>query len=367
MPDRIECVVIGAGVVGLATARALARSGREVTVLEAETTFGTHTSSRNSEVIHAGIYYPPGSNKARMCVEGKRMLYAYCEEKGIPHRRLGKLVVATKAEEIEAVRGYLRNAQANGVEDLVWLDSKQIHELEPQIVAAGGFFSPSTGIVDSHALMLSLLADAQSAGAQCVFKSPVLGGSVADGAIRLRVGGSDPVEIEAREVVNAAGLFAQRLARSIEGLAPETIPPVYYLRGHYFALAGVSPFRHLVYPKAGGGGLGIHVTLDLAGCARFGPDASEWSEAVDYGFNESLRTEFARAIAAYYPAIDAKALHPAYVGIRPKLVPKGRPDADFCIQGPREHGVHGFVQFFGIESPGLTSALRLAEEAARLL
>jgi len=365
--ERLECVVIGAGVVGLAVARAFARSGRDVTILEAEATFGTHSSSRNSEVIHAGIYYLPGSNKARMCVEGKAKLYAYCEEKGIAHRRLGKLVVAATDEDVQTVEGYLRNAQTNGVTDLQWLDGVQIHELEPAIRAVAGFLSPSTGIVDSHALMLSLLADAEASGARLVVKSPVVGGSLTQNAIRLRVGGSDPIEVEAREVVNAAGLFAQRVARSITGIAPQTIPPVYYLRGHYFELSGVSPFRHLVYPKAGGGGLGVHVTLDLAGRARFGPDASEWTDGVDYRFNESLREAFVQAIAAYYPPIEAKNLNPAYVGIRPKLVPKGRPDGDFCIQGPQEHGIEGLVNFFGIESPGLTSALLLAEEAVTVL
>ncbi len=365
--ERLECVVIGAGVVGLAAARELARTGREVTILDAEALYGTQTSSRNSEVIHAGIYYPPGSRKAQMCVEGRAMLYAYCEEKGIPHRRLGKLVVATNDADIAAVRGYMRNAQANGVQDLRWLDASQVHELEPEIRAVAGFFSPSTGIIDSHALMISLLADAQAAGAQLVLQSPVLGGAVTERGIRLRIGGSEPIEIEAHEVVNAAGLYAQRVAHSIVGIAPETIPPIYYLRGHYFTLTGKSPFRHLVYPKAGGGGLGVHVTLDLAGRARFGPDASEWTDAVDYRFNESLRDGFARAIAAYYPAIDAKNLNPSYVGIRPKLVPKGQPDADFRVQGPREHGVAGLVNFFGIESPGLTSVLRLAAEAAALL
>jgi len=359
--------VIGAGVIGLAVARSLARSGREVTILESEATFGTHSSSRNSEVIHAGIYYPPGSNKARMCVEGNAMLYAYCAEKGISHRRLGKLVVASTNEDVSTVEGYLRNAQANGVTDLKWLDSGQIHDLEPDIRAVAGFLSPSTGIVDSHALMLALLGDAEASGARLVVKSPVLGGSLTQGAIRLHIGGSDPIEIEAREVVNTAGLFAQRVARSIEGISPRTIPPIYYLRGHYFELSGTTPFRHLVYPKASGGGLGVHVTLDLAGRARFGPDATEWTDTVDYRFNESLREAFAHAIAAYYPLIDARNLTPAYVGVRPKLVPKGRPDGDFCIQGPRDHGVEGLVSFFGIESPGLTSALRLAEEALSLL
>lgn len=295
------------------------------------------------------------------------MLYAYCEEKGISHRRLGKLVVASTDEDLPTVEGYLQNAQANGVTDLLWLDSARIHDLEPNIRAVAGFFSPSTGIVDSHALMLALLADAEASGARLVVKSPVVGGSLTQGAIRLRIGGSDPIEIEAREVVNAAGLFAQRVARSIGGISPGTIPPIYYLRGHYFELSGISPFRHLVYPKAGGGGLGVHVTLDLAGRARFGPDASEWADTVDYRFNESLREAFAHAISAYYPSIDAKNLAPAYVGIRPKLVPKGKPDSDFCVQGPLDHGVAGLVNFFGIESPGLTSALRLAEEALSLL
>jgi len=365
--ERLECVVIGAGIVGLAVARTLAQTGREVTILEAESLYGTHTSSRNSEVIHAGIYYPPGSRKSRMCVEGRSLLYAYCEQKGIPHRRVGKLVVATNDDDVEAVRGYLRNAQANGVDDLQWLDSAQIHDLEPHIRAVAGFYSPSTGIIDSHALMLQLLADAQAAGAQLVVQSPVLGGSIAESGIRLRVGGADPIEIEAREVVNSAGLFAQRVAHSIAGIEPATIPPIYYLRGHYFEFAGASPFQHLVYPKAGGGGLGVHVTLDLAGRARFGPDASEWTDTVDYRFNESLRDGFVRAIAAYYPAILAKNLSPGYVGIRPKLVPKGQPDADFCIHGPSEHGIPGLVNLFGIESPGLTSAFSLATTVVVLL
>lgn len=365
--ERLDCVVIGAGVVGLAVARSLARAGREVTILEREPSFGRHTSSRNSEVIHAGIYYPPGSWKARLCVEGRAMLYAYCEAKGIPFRRVGKLVVAATDEDVEAVRGYLRNARRNGVDDLRWLDRQEIGELEPAIRAVAGFYSPSTGIIDSHALMLALLGDAEAAGARLVVSSPVVGGSVDPGGIRLDVGGAEACTVLAREVVNAAGLLAQEVARSIRGVPAEAIPPIYYLRGHYFALTRPSPFRHLVYPRTSGGGLGIHVTLDLAGRARFGPDATEWTNSVDYGLNEALRTPFAEAIARYYPDIRPQDLHPAYVGIRPKLVPRGAPDADFCLSGPREHGVAGLLNLFGIESPGLTSSLRLAAEAVSIL
>jgi L-2-hydroxyglutarate oxidase LhgO len=357
---ELDAVVIGGGVIGLALARALALGGREVTLLEADSRLGNHTSSRNSEVIHAGIYYPKGSLKARACVAGKDRLYRYCAEAGVPHRRVGKLIVATRDAEVATLDGILQHARENGVTDLEWLEAGQIAELEPHVKAVRGLLSPSTGIVDSHGLMSALRRDAEQRGAQVILASPVLGGCVTPHGIELRVGGSEASTALCRTVINAGGLQAQNVARSIEGMPASRIPGQYFAKGHYFTLSGRSPFNRLVYPVPVPGGLGVHVTLDLAGQARFGPDVS-WLDGIDYSFDEGRAAQFYSAIRSYFPALADGALVPGYTGIRPKLSPAGSPADDFVLQGPSEHGVPGLLNLYGIESPGLTAALALAD------
>jgi len=364
--DSIDAVVVGAGVVGLAVARALALSGREVIVLEAEDAIGTHTSSRNSEVIHAGIYYPQDSLKARSCVDGRQRLYAYCASHGVPHRRCGKLIVASDASQLEALESIRLRALANGVDDIAWLSREQTLALEPTLSAAASLHSPSTGIVDSHALMLAYLGDAESNGTMLALKSPLRQAQRQGEAIVLEVGGAEPTRLRARCVVNCAGLHAPSLARRIEGYPPEQAPGEYYAKGNYYALTGRAPFSRLVYPVPEPGGLGVHITLDLAGQARFGPDV-EWVERIDYQVDPRRGERFYAAIRRYWPALPDGALVPAYAGIRPKIVPQGAPAADFVVQGPRAHGVPGLVHLFGIESPGLTASLALAEEVLRAL
>ncbi|MGZ6123376.1 MAG: NAD(P)/FAD-dependent oxidoreductase [Myxococcales bacterium] len=362
----VDAVVIGAGVVGLAVARALARSGREVAVLEAERAIGTHTSSRNSEVIHAGLHYAPGSLKARLCVEGRRLLYAYAAEKGVAHQRIGKLIVATSDGEVAAVESCRERALACGVEGISMLEAEEVREMEPQVRCVRALWSAETGIIDSHGLMTALRRDAESSGAVIALRAPVTCGRVEEGAFELRVGGESPCAVRSGVVVNCAGLWAQQVARSIEGLRPATVPDCRYARGHYFLLSGRSPFRHLVYPVAVPGGLGIHLTLDLSGQARFGPDV-EWIDRVDYGFDEQRAPSFEAAIRRYWPALPAGSLRPGYTGIRPKLGPPGTPAQDFVIQGPAEHGVPGLVNLYGIESPGLTASLAIADRVKFLL
>lgn len=368
MSDSLEldAVVIGGGVVGLAIARALSRRGRAVTVLEAEPRLGSHSSSRNSEVIHAGIYYASGSLKARLCVAGRRALYDYCEREGVPHERIGKLIVATRDEELPVLERLKVQAEANGVDDLTWLDQADIFALEPAISAVRGLFSPSTGILDSHAFMAALRRDAEAQGADVVVASPVLDGRVFSDRIELSIGGSDPATVRCRCVVNAAGLRAQEVARGLVGLAGETIPPQYFAKGHYFVLNGRAPFRHLVYPVPVAGGLGVHLTLDLAKQARFGPDVS-WLDEVDYAFDESRAEAFYAAVTSYFPGLVAGSLSPGYTGIRPKLGPASAPAQDFVVQGPAVHGVPGLLNLYGIESPGLTASLALAEYALEAL
>lgn len=363
MLEDVDCVVIGGGVVGLAIARALALSGREVVVLEAETSIGTGTSSRNSEVIHAGIYYPSGSLKASLCVSGRLALYDYCERRDIPHHRLGKIIVATSMSQVPVLRKYAAQALANGVSDLEFLTAEEITRLEPSVKCVAGLLSPSTGIIDSHALMLAYQADIEANSGTVVLNSPVLGGTLHSKGTTLCVSGT---RILARTVVNAAGLAAQGVSRSIDGVAEQAIPGQFLAKGHYFSLTGKSPFKRLVYPIAEADGLGIHVTLDIAGKARFGPDV-EWIDAVDYAFDVERHRAFSKAIQLYYPELNEARLQPAYVGIRPKISSKGQPSMDFCIRGPDSHSGLSYVALYGIESPGLTASLALAEHVVRLL
>jgi L-2-hydroxyglutarate oxidase LhgO len=364
MTDQVDCVVIGAGVVGLAAARALAMAGREVMVLESDASIGNATSSRNSEVIHAGIYYPTGSLKARSCVEGKRRLYAYCEEKGVPYKRLGKLLVAVEEAEIPALQVVEKRAHANGVGDLRWLSEQEAKELEPALNCIGAYLSPSTGIIDSHALMLAYQGDAENHGAIVVFHAPVLGGRVTDNGIEIRVGGSEPMTLECRLLVNSAGLHAPGLARAIEGVPPGTIPRDHLCKGVYFTLGGRAPFTHLIYPAPEKAGLGVHLTLDLAGQARFGPDV-EWVDRIDYTVDPRRGDSFYAAIRRYWPGLKDGTLQPGYAGIRPKIVGPKDAAGDFVVQGPATHGVAGLVNLYGIESPGLTSSLALADEVVK--
>jgi len=364
--DTIDAAVIGAGAIGLAAARALALAEREVVVLEKESAIGTGTSSRNSEVIHAGIYYAPGSLKAKLCVAGRRALYPFLAERGVPHRRCGKLIVATEAGQIGALEKLHKQASANGVNDLRMLSMTEARDREPQLECVAALESPSTGILDSHALMLALRGDAERGGATFAFRSPVLGGSVGSDRIELDVGGAEPMRLLARRVVNCAGLFAQDVARSLRGFPAERLPPAHYCKGNYFSLSGRSPFSRLIYPAPESAGLGVHLTLDLAGQARFGPDV-EWIERIDYDVDARRAEGFYEAIRRYWPGLKDGALQPAYCGIRPKLHPQGEAARDFMIQGPAEHGVPGVVNLFGIESPGLTASLAIGDLVRDLL
>jgi L-2-hydroxyglutarate oxidase LhgO len=367
MADHVECVVVGAGVVGLATARELANRGREVLLLEAGSGIGLEISSRNSQVIHAGIYYPPGSAKARLCVTGKALLYDYCQTKGIEHARLGKLIVATDAREETALHGYKAQADANGVGDLSWLSAREAQALEPEVVCSAALLSPSTGIVDGHGLMTALLGDLESAGGLLALNSPLTAGRLLTDGIQLTVGaGEETHRLRCDALVNSAGLESQRVAGLLEGFAADNVPARRLAIGHYYTLAGRSPFSRLVYPVADQHGLGIHVTLDLGGQARFGPDV-RWLNEVSYDFDDSQRDVFVAAIQRYYPMIRARSLMPAYTGIRPKIAMANQAVADFVLQGPGQHGIRGLVNLFGIESPGLTAALAIGREVADMV
>ena len=363
----VDCIVIGAGVIGLAAARALARAGREVLILERERQFGMHTSSRNSEVIHAGIHYEPQSLKARLCVAGRDLLYRYCAERGIGHRRCGKFTVATAESQVATLEVIERNALANGVFDLEWLDADQAGRIEPQLRCVRALSSPSTGIIDSHAYMQSLLADAEAAGANISYGTEAVSLRPTPAGIETCIAGeSDPV-VRAHLVVNSAGLQAHRVAASIEGFPAQHIPTVSFAKGSYFALTGASPFARLVYPAPRAGGhLGIHMTIDLAGAARFGPD-TEWVDVIDYAVEPQRVSIFADVIRQYWPGLDAARLYPAYAGIRPKISGAGEATRDFCISGPKDHGIAGIVNLFGMESSGLTASLALGEYIAALI
>ena len=368
--DSVEAVVIGAGVVGLAVGRALARSGFETIVLERANAIGTGTSSRNSEVIHAGIYYPAGSLKARLCVQGRTQLYAFCDSHGVSHRRCGKLVVATSPQQHAALQDTREKAAANGVA-LSWLDADAARALEPALSCSAALLSPETGIVDSHGLMLALQGDLERHGGALALQSPVLGVQCGSDAHVVEVGGEMPISLSARIVVNAAGLWAPGLAAAERGLPGAQRPQAFYAKGNYFSLAGRAPFGRLIYPVPEQAGLGVHLTLDLAGQARFGPDV-QWLEtgdpdAIDYRVDPARAEGFYAEIRRYWPGLRDGALQPAYSGVRPKLQGPGAPAGDFVLQGPAEHGVRGLLNLFGIESPGLTASLALADEVLRRL
>src|SRR5512147_693726 len=361
MLETCDCVVIGAGAVGLAVARQLALGGRDVLVVEAAETFGTATSSRNSEVVHAGLYYPPGSLKALMCRRGRDLLYRYLETRSIEHLRCGKLVVATDAGEVEILRGVAKRALANGVEDLRWLSGDEARALEPEVSCLAALLSPSTGIFDSHGYMLSLKGEAETHGATFAFHAEVAGGAVREEGIELSVfyDGAE-IALLCRTVVNCAGLGAQAVARSIRGVPPESVPPLHYSKGCYFSLAARPPFERLVYPPPDHASIGLHYTRDLAGRGRFGPDA-QWVEKIDYDVDARRAELFYASIRRYWPGLPDSSLRPDYAGIRPKIQAPHEPPRDFMIQGREAHGAPGLINLFGIESPGLTASLAIAE------
>ena len=364
--DKVECVVIGAGVIGLAIARRLAQAGREVIVLEAAEGIGTVTSSRNSEVIHAGIYYKAGSLMARMCVKGKQALYEYCASRGIPHKNCGKLIVATTPKETEKLQSIRSHAEANGVLDMQLLSGEAARALEPALNCDAALLSPSTGIIDSHSYMLSLRGEAEAAGAAFAFHTPLLRAKAAAGKDRDRCRrrcADDAANASCS--INAAGLDAPATARRIEGMPAEKIPQAYLAKGNYFSCSARAPFSRLIYPVPEPGGLGVHLTLDMAGQARFGPDV-EWVDHIDYAVDPARAERFYPAIRKYWPTLPDGALMPSYSGMRPKIVPPAIASQDFVIQGPREHGVDGLINLFGIESPGLTSSLAIADHVGEL-
>lgn len=363
--DEIDCAVVGAGVVGLAIARALAQRGREVVILERERRIGEGVSSRNSEVVHAGLYYPGGSLKARLCMRGRTALYAYCASRKIAHRRCGKLIVATSDAQLEELDAIAHAGRSNGVEDLQWLDGDAVRALEPALEARAALHSPSSGLVDSHGLMLSLLGEAEAAGAMIAYGTSVAATALDGRGIRIRTSADAAPSLHARLLVNAAGLHAQDVAARIDGFPAAQIPRLWYAKGSYFGLRGRSPFARLIYPVPEPGGQGVHLTLDLAGQARFGPDV-EWTDRISYDVDPARAARFYDAVRRYWPGLPDGALMPAYAGIRPKLSAPGAPAADFYIGGPARHGIPGVINLFGIESPGLTACLAIAEEVARL-
>ncbi len=360
MSFDIDAVVIGAGVIGLASARALARAGHDVIILEQHSAFGTETSSRNSEVIHAGIYYPAGSLKARLCVTGRDLLYDFCEEYGVSYRQCGKLIVSTTVDQEVRLHTIRQQASDNGVTNLKLLSRREVSALEPELHCTSALLSPSTGIIDSHGFMLALLGDAERHGAQLVLQTPVKKIIVRSKGFDVLTGGSSPALIKARYLINAAGLAACKVATFIEGLNTNHIPDLSLAKGNYFSLSGKPPFQRLVYPIPEPGGLGIHFTIDLGGQGRFGPDV-EWIDNIHYEVDCSRVNTFYSAIRRYWPQIKDDALSPAYSGIRPKLAHASKSDADFLIQDARTHHINGLVNFFGIESPGLTAALALSK------
>jgi L-2-hydroxyglutarate oxidase LhgO len=367
----VETVVVGAGVVGLAIARALVLEGQEVLVLERHDRIGTETSSRNSEVIHAGLYYPPGSLRARLCVAGKQQLYRFCAENGVGHIRCGKLLVATQEAEIAKLEAIAKTASANGVDDLRRLSAEEARALEPEVACIAAYLSPSTGVIDSHGLMLALEGHLTSRGGQVVLNTNATGLAQLEGVgfeIAIDSGG-EASRLTAKNLVLAAGFGATELGRSLACKAGYTVPETFPAKGHYYALTGRAPFHHLVYPMPQGAWLGVHLTLDVAGRAKFGPDI-EWKDTVTYDFEDAdgaRRARFEAEIRRYWPGLPAGALQPDYVGVRPKIYRQGEPVADFAIHGRAEHGIPRLVALYGIESPGLTSSLAIGDHAAALL
>ena len=363
-----DAVVIGAGIVGLAVARELSRRGLEVIVLEKASGIGEETSSRNSEVIHAGIYYPRGSLKARTCVRGKKLLYRFLQTHQVPFSRCGKIVVAGSEKDRPRLEQIKSGADHCGVTDLRGLDAVDLNALEPLVKGEMGLYSPSTGIVDAHQLMLAIQGELESAGGALAFTTPVESGRLSrSGDHIVRVGGESPVELSCRLLVNAAGLHAGDVwSRFEHDTEPAKIPAQYFAKGHYYTYSGSSPFSHLVYPLPEPGGLGIHATLDLGGQVRFGPDV-RWTDTIDYAFDESVKGDFVRVIKRYFPGLDETRLQPGYTGIRPKIVGPGKENGDFAILGPAHHRIPGFCSLHGIESPGLTASLAIAEEVAATL
>lgn len=363
--EHVECVVVGAGVVGLAVARALALQGKEVLLLESQNAIGTGTSARNSEVIHAGIYYPQGSLKAQLCVQGKALLYAYCAARGVDFARCGKLIVATSPAQLAQLQSIAQQARANGVDDLVPLSALQAQALEPALACTEALLSPSTGIVDSHGLMLALLGDMEHAGGVLALQAEVR--SLQRMGSHWRLCAQDGTQLRASMVVNAAGLAAPALARATQGLAPQHVPSAYWAKGNYFTLSGCAPFQHLIYPVPQAAGLGVHLTLDLGGQAKFGPDVQWVDEPTQLQVQPERGEAFYAEVRKYWPALADGALQPGYAGIRPKITPPGAAAADFTIQGPAVHGLPGLVNLLGIESPGLTSCLAIAQYVVQLL
>jgi L-2-hydroxyglutarate oxidase LhgO len=364
--ESVECIVVGAGVIGIAIARELALMGHEVLVVDKESTFGTATSSRNSEVIHAGIYYPRDSLMARFCVEGRSKIYSFCRENHVEHRRCGKLIVATSNEEVEQLGAIAAHARTNGVSDIRNFSRAEVLDSEPALDVFGALFSPSTGIIDSHGFMATMVGHAEAHGALFVYRTPFIGAKCGS-EIEVSLGGSDPTKLKSRWLINAAGLSATSASMAIQGYPFARTPKGYFAKGSYFELTGHRvPFTHLIYPVPVAGGLGVHLTLDLSGNARFGPDI-EWIEAVDYHVDPSRAASFYASIRRYWPGLADNSLVPGYAGVRPKIVPPALAKQDFKIEGPANHGVDGLIQLFGIESPGLTSSLEIASYVQRMM
>ena len=362
-----ETTIIGAGVVGLAIARELAAQGQDVLLIEQHGIIGSETSARNSEVIHAGIYYPKDSLKARLCIEGKQMLYDHCGSHGVPHERIGKLIVASDAQQNAALDSIQAHAANNGVEDLVRLNLAALKQLEPELGAVSGIYSPSTGIVDSHAFMLSLQGDAESNGAQIAFNTRVKAWQELNtGGYELRCIADDEMTISSQKLIISGGVHSSRLCNQSRFMHKDRIRPTQYAKGNYFRLAGRAPFSHLIYPVPEPGGLGVHLTLDMGRQARFGPDV-EWVKALDYEVDPTRSEKFYAAIRSYWPGLPDNSLEPDYAGIRPKLSGPGEPNSDFEILGPDELELPGFVALLGIESPGLTASMAIAKHVSRLL
>lgn len=359
--ERVDAVVVGAGVIGLAIARALAQHGREVLILEAENMIGSVTSSRNSGVIHAGIYYQPGSLKARLCVDGRHKLYTYTAERGIPHKQCGKLIVATSDDQILKLKEWHAIATQNGVENMRLISPDEARVMEPEVFCVAALHVPVTGIIDVHHYMLALLGDAEAAGATLALRAAVIKGEAGEDGFTLEIGGASPMRIVCKTLVNAAGLAAQELAHNLKGLDPQTIPPRVLAKGNYFSLSGKPPFKMLIYPLPVLGSSGLHASCDMAGQVRFGPDV-EWVDRIDYAVDAARLPEFEKAVRRYWPRLPGGALHPDYSGIRPKIARGSPHDTDFVIQAEREHHVKGLINLYGIESPGLTSSLAIAEE-----